>query len=84
MRPKEIYKLYIFLRRVKLYVYLLECVASISVFSIVLLGMIHHEMNIAIVAIPIATMIQNGPVATLVVTIIKVVLIKIIMNPKLP
>ena len=46
--------------------------------------MIHHEMNIATVAIPIAMMIQNGPVATLVVTIIKVVLIKIIMNPKLP
>ena len=46
--------------------------------------MIHHDMSIAIVAIRIAMMIQNGPVATLVVIITKIVLIKIIMSPKLP
>jgi hypothetical protein len=56
-------------------------------------GMIHHDMKIAIVEILIAMMIQNGLVATPAVTIIKVVttlvgiitkvvLIKIIMNPK--
>ena len=46
--------------------------------------MIHHEMNIATVATPIATMIQNGLVVRLVVIISKVVLIRIIMNLKLP
>ena len=46
--------------------------------------MIHHEMNIAIVATPIAMMIQNGLVVTLVVIINKVDPIRIITSLKLP